>query len=79
MIGRDTAPNSGYPKMNAKAILTDCVSNGRISITNSGDSESDNKSHVGQIIGLQKNKTETHVETNCTATTVISVNGVVRQ
>ncbi|MCQ2152381.1 MAG: hypothetical protein MJY70_04940 [Bacteroidales bacterium] len=79
MIGRDTAPNSGYPKMNAKAILTDCVSNGRISITNSGDSESDNKSHVGQIIGLQKNKTASHVETNCTATTVISVNGVVRQ
>ncbi|MCQ2152383.1 MAG: hypothetical protein MJY70_04950 [Bacteroidales bacterium] len=72
MIGRDTAPNSGYPKMNAKAILTDCVSNGRISITNSGDSESDNKSHVGQIVGLQKNTSASHVETNCTANSTIT-------
>lgn len=72
IIGRDTAPNAGYPNMNAKALITDCVSNGTIKVVNSGDTEADNLSHVGQIVGLQKNTSSSHVESGCTASSIIT-------
>ncbi|MCR4565875.1 MAG: hypothetical protein K5651_07285 [Bacteroidales bacterium] len=72
LVGKDTAPDSGYPNMNAQCILTDCVSAGTIALTNVGDTEEDILSHVRQLVGFQYNHTETHVETNCTANSTIT-------
>ncbi|MCR4564455.1 MAG: hypothetical protein K5651_00010, partial [Bacteroidales bacterium] len=72
LVGRDTAPNANYPNLNARAILEECISNGKISVTNSGDTPADNASHVGQIVGKQLNFSETHVENNCTGISQIT-------
>ncbi|MBQ7517858.1 MAG: hypothetical protein IJR34_06165 [Bacteroidales bacterium] len=72
LVGKDTAPDSGYPNMNAQCILTDCVSAGTIALTNVGDTEEDILSHVRQLVGFQYNYTETHIETNCTANSTIT-------
>ncbi|MBQ9597815.1 MAG: hypothetical protein IJR34_06155, partial [Bacteroidales bacterium] len=75
LIGRDTAPVDENPNMNAKAILTDCVSNGRITVVRSADTDANNLSHIGHITGLQMNTTESHSETRCIGTNIITVNG----
>ncbi|MBQ7517855.1 MAG: hypothetical protein IJU13_05450 [Bacteroidales bacterium] len=73
IIGRDAAPVADYPNLNARAILDECISNGTISITQSGDTPAVNASHVGQITGLQINFTESHSENNCTSTSTINI------
>lgn len=79
LVGRDVAPVETNPNMNAKAIITDCVAGGTITVTNSADTDANVLRCVNRIVGLQQNTSASHVETNCTATTVITVNGVVRQ
>lgn len=79
LVGRDVAPNTSYPNMNAKADITDCNAEGTITVTNSKDTDANVLKCVNRIVGCQKNTTASHVETRCTATTVITVNGVVRQ
>lgn len=72
MVGRDTAPNASYPNMNARCIMTDCVSNGTIAVTNCTASDADKASHIGQLVGRRKNTSSTYQENNCTKTSTIT-------
>ena len=74
-VGRNTGHNDNAA-FNIKAIFTDCVSKGTISIKNSTDSEGANKAYLGHFIGSSNNSNATtHVETDCKYESVITVNG----
>lgn len=74
-VGRNTGHNDNAA-LNIKALFTDCVSKGTITVKNSADIESNNILRIGHLIGSSNNNNETtHVETGCTYESVITVNG----
>lgn len=76
-VGRTTAPNAGFPNMNARSIFEDCISKGTIEVTNSVDQEANNKLRIGHFVGESNNNTDSHKLGNCTFESAITVNGTV--
>lgn len=73
IIGRNTIPSASYPNMNAYSKLTGNSFTGRITVTDSVDSEAENAACIDQIVGRKIN-TSTAEESGSVMSGTISIN-----